>query len=168
MRVAVTGHMDVSAESVELIRTELSRSLTALQSGRELVGVSCIAKGADSIFAEVVLAAGGALEVVLPSPHYREKKVKPDHAQTFDRLIADASRVRTLPFTEVNKDAYEAANEVLINDCDRLLAVWDGKRGERSGTATVVEQAESRNVPVTVIWPDGASREGKEPAAGTP
>ncbi len=160
MRVAVTGHMDVSADSFELIRTELLKRLNALQSDGELVGVSCIAKGADSIFAEAVLATGGVLEVVLPSPHYREKKVKPDHAPVFDRLIADASRVRTLPFEEVNRDAYEAANEALIDDCDQLLAVWDGKHGDRSGTATVVEQAESRDVPVVVIWPRGASREG--------
>lgn len=160
MRIAVTGHMDVSADCVELIRTEILSQLKEHATGSSPVtGISCLARGADSIFAEAVLDSGGALEVVLPSPHYRDTKVKPDHAPVFDRLIAEANRVRTLPFDDVNKEAYEAANEVLVGDCDRLLAVWDGKKSGRSGTATVVENAESRNVPVTIVWPRGASRD---------
>lgn len=159
MRVAVTGHMDVSADSVELIRNELRARLEDLDSGTPVTGISCLARGADSIFAEEVLAAGGTLEVVLPSPHYREKKVKPDHAPIFDRLIASANKVRTLPFEDVGKDAYVAANDLLVEECDRLFAVWDGKKSGGSGTASVVQQAETQGVPFTIVWPKGAKRD---------
>ncbi len=40
----------------------------------QLVGVSCIAKGSDTLFAEAVLEAGGRLVVVLPSQDYRQAK----------------------------------------------------------------------------------------------
>ena len=161
MRIAVTGHMDLSEGSVELIRDDLLAHLGALGTGEGITGISCLARGADSVFAEAVLDSGGSLEVVLPSPHYREKKVKADHAPVFDRLIEEATHVHTLPFDEVNRDAYEAANELLIDTCDRLFAVWDGEAGRRSGTATVVEHARAKNLSVTVIWPTGASRTKK-------
>lgn len=158
MRIAVTGHMDVSPDSFATIRSDISSRLSAAASDDVLTGISCLARGADSIFAQAVLDRGGKLEVILPSPNYREKKVKADHAPMFDKLIAEADRVHTLPFEEVNKEAYEAANEELVSGCDQLFAVWDGQSSGRSGTATVVEHARSQNVPVTVIWPDDASR----------
>lgn len=150
--------MDLSEDSVELIRNDLLVHLNALGTDEKVTGISCLTRGADSIFAEAVLDSGGALEVVLPSAHYREKKVKADHAPVFDRLIAEATQVHTLPFEEVNKDAYEAANELLVDTCDQLFAVWDGEGGARSGTATVVEHARAKNLSVPVVWPSGASR----------
>jgi hypothetical protein len=153
--------MDVSLDSYAQIRSDIVSRLSETLGDGDLTGISCLARGADSIFAQAVLDSGGKLEIVLPSPNYREKKVKADHAPVFDQLIAQADRVRALPFDEVNKDAYEAANEELIGGCDQLFAVWDGQSSGRSGTATVVEQARARNIPVTVIWPEGASRTKK-------
>ena len=159
MRIAVTGHMDVSADSAPLVRSAVDVELETLATSTGYIGVTCLARGADSIFAEAVVEHGGSLEVVLPSPHYRDKKVKPDHAPTFDALLERASTVRTLPFDEVNAEAYEAANETLVSECDVLIAVWDGVSSNRSGTGSVVELARSREVPVRVIWPEGARRE---------
>lgn len=160
MRIAVTGHMDVAPDSYGPIRSDISSRLREVTNEGMLTGISCLARGADSIFAQAILDSGGKLEVVLPSPNYREKKVKSDHAPVFDRLIAEADIVHTLPFENVDRDAYEAANEELVSGCDQLFAVWDGQASGRSGTATVVEYARSRNIPVTVIWPDDASRTG--------
>src|SRR5207245_1835073 len=95
--------------------------------GNDLVGISCIARGADSIFAQAVLDLGGKLEVVLPCRHYREQKVKPDHAPQFDDLLGRATIVHVLPFDEANRDAYEKANELLLSSGERLIAVWDGQ-----------------------------------------
>lgn len=116
--------------------------------------------GADSIFAQAVLDAGGKLEVILPSANYRAQKVKPDHAARFDDLIKQATTVRALPFDEANRVAYEAANETMLSTCDRLFAVWDGRVGvDKGSTASVVGAARSRGVPVDVIWPEGAARD---------
>lgn len=157
-RIAVTGHMNLTAGSVGLIREVITDALKRYASD-ELVGISCIARGADSVFAQAVLDLGGELEVVLPAAGYREEKVKPDHAAQFDELIRRAKMVRVMPFEKSNRVAYEAANEVLVSTCDTLFAVWDGQGGpDTGGTASVVEYARSRSVPVVVIWPDGASR----------
>jgi len=67
--------------------------------------------------------------------------------------------VRVMPFEAANRMAYETTNEVLISTCNTLFAVWDGQSGvDKGSTASVVQYARSRGVPVKIIWPDGASR----------
>ncbi|MGV9924503.1 hypothetical protein [Nocardia rhamnosiphila] len=151
----MTGHMNITEETAVLVREELTRRLADVS---DLVGVSCIARGADSVFARAVLELGGGLEVVLPSRNYREAKVKPDHAPAFDELVARASEVRVMDFEEAGREAYEAANEALLGSADRLVAVWDGEGGEAGGTGSVVKLARERGVPVDVVWPEGAAR----------
>ncbi|MEV0075376.1 hypothetical protein AB0H58_03095 [Nocardia neocaledoniensis] len=155
MRISVTGHMNITPATAELVRAAITDLLADIPN---LVGVSCIAPGADSVFAAAVLEAGGQLEVVLPSRNYREK-VKPDHAPLFEELLARAATVRVMDFDTPGREAYEAANAVLVDAVDRLVAVWDGQVSERGGTGTVVDLARARGVPVTIVWPDGAERD---------
>ena len=121
--------------------------------------MSCLARGADQIFARVVLELGGRLEVVLPTSTYREQKVKPDNRIDFDPLYGRAGCVHTMPFDEAGREAYEAANKALLDTVDRLTAVWDGRPSQgKGGTADTVQQAQQLGKPVDVVWPDGARR----------
>jgi hypothetical protein len=158
-RIAITGHMNLTANSVPLVYQAITGAL-ALCTAHELTGISCLARGADSVFAQAVLDLGGKLEVLLPAAGYREQKVKPDQVPQFDELTRRATTVRVMPFEEANRAAYEATNEVLVSTCDTLFAVWDGQSSiDKGSTGAVVEYARSRGVPVEVIWPQGASRD---------
>jgi hypothetical protein len=156
--LAVTGHMDLTPESVPLVRSALDELLEQHRDG--LVGVSCIAAGSDSVFAEAVLAASGQLVVVLPSEDYREAKARPNHEVLFDGLIEAATEVVTMPFETANREAYEVANREVLARADRLVAVWDGTppSGKGGGTADTVLEARAAGIPVDVVWPDGAAR----------
>jgi hypothetical protein len=109
-RVGITGHTNLSPETSALVRSAI-RDVLNPYADNGLEGVSCLARGSDSIFAEVVLELGGSLEVIVPSADYRERKVEPDHAAQFDALIRRAVRVRTTPHARASRAAYEAANE---------------------------------------------------------
>lgn len=146
--------MNITEDTEALVYDEILRRLSGT---RNLVGISCIARGADSVFARAVLDARGKLEVVLPSRNYRTAKVKPNHAPVFDSLLARASSVRVMDFEEAGREAYEAANAALL-DTDRLIAVWDGNSGQGGGTGSVVELAKARGLEVEVVWPEGAAR----------
>ncbi|GGN97023.1 hypothetical protein [Nocardia rhizosphaerihabitans] len=156
MRISVTGHMNITAATEPLVRDALSALLADIP---DLVGITCLARGADSVFAEAVLDHGGRLEVVLPSRNYRTAQVKPDDLPRFDNLLAKAHTARVMDFDDAGRAAYEAANKVLLDHCDRLIAVWDGDHGARGGTATVVALAHTRAIPVDIVWPPGAARE---------
>ncbi|WTO36586.1 hypothetical protein OG399_20465 [Streptomyces achromogenes] len=160
MTIAVTGHMDLTEDTIPLVRAALDDLLKPYADGGDLLGISCIAKGADSLFAEAVLRAGGRLAVVIPSRDYRREKVKADHADLFDRLAEAADEVVVLPNDTADRHAYEATNAVLLKRADRLVAVWDGKppSGKGGGTADTVLEARAAGIPVDVVWPDGAAR----------
>ncbi len=157
VRIGITGHTNLTTATSRLVSEALE---TELARHPDVVGLSCLARGADQLFARVVLNGGGALEVVLPAADYRERKVKPDNAATFDELVADATTVHTMPFTESNPDAYMAAGEHILDSADALYAVWDGQpAGGLGGTGDVVRAARERGLPVTVVWPEGAERD---------
>jgi hypothetical protein len=118
------------------------------------------ARGADQIFASVVLEAGGEIEVVLPAADYQERKVKPDNRSDFEALLSRAGAVRVLPFETSNRAAYMAASEAVLGGVEHLVAVWDGKPSDgRGGTGDVVAAARERGVPVTIVWPEAAERD---------
>ncbi|GAB2714336.1 hypothetical protein [Streptomyces bullii] len=156
--IAVTGHMDLSDASVPLVRDALRETLKPYAG--DLTGVSCIAKGSDSLFAEVILELGGRLVAIIPSKDYRRNKVKPDHVETFDRLTEAADEVVVLDNETANRAAYEEANRTLLRRADRLVAVWNGEppTGKGGGTADTVLEAREAGLPVDVVWPDGAAR----------
>lgn len=157
MRVGITGHMDLSEATAKRVRERIDRALSDLDG--DLIGVTCLAFGADQIFAQSVLDAGGTLEVLLPAADYRDQRVWTEHLPVFDGFLASAAKVEIMPFSKSGPEAYAAANERMLRGIDALLAVWDGEPAAvRGGTADAVADAERLQVPVTVIWPDGAQR----------
>lgn len=131
------------------MRTEIDAVLAGLE--RPLVGVSALAAGADQIFADAVLAAGGVLDVIVPADDYRIT-LEPQDRVVFDRLVEAAQSVMTMDYPHSGSGAYLAAGLEMLGRCDRLVAVWDGEapRGE-GGTADMVRRAREQGIPVTVI-----------------
>lgn len=160
LRIGITGHSNLTTATSAVVAESIRDALTARCHSSELLGVTCLARGADQVFARVVLDLGGVIEVVLPAADYRDRKVKPDNIADFDDLIGKAQAVHTMPFTESNRDAYMAASEYVLSSIDELIAVWDGKpAGGHGGTGDVVDAARRLGLPVTIVWPDGAERE---------
>jgi hypothetical protein len=158
VRLAVTGHRGLCSRTAHLIDAAL-RTEIARYTDRALVGISCLADGADTLFAQAVLDAGGQLRVVVPAAGYRDCLPAPHHA-VYDALLAAATTVTTLDHVESDAAAHLDASLRMLADADRLLAVWDGEpaRGP-GGTADVVAAAHERGLPVIVLWPRGAVRD---------
>lgn len=157
MRVGITGHSNLAMQSVSAVAEALRDVLNPI--GRPLVGVTCLARGADQVFARVVLEMGGSVEVVLPAADYRDRKVKPDNRADFESLIERAATVTVMPFEVSNRDAYVAASDAVLDTVERMIGVWDGEPSDgRGGTGDVVAAARERGIPVDVVWPPGAAR----------
>jgi hypothetical protein len=157
MRIAITGHRGLPAATERLVDKALREQL-APYAGGDLIGVSNLADGADQLFAQAVLDAGGQLEVIVPAVQYRNGLPESAHA-TYDKLLVRASRVDRLNQIESTEQAHMEASNAMLDRADHLFAVWDGQpaRGY-GGTADVVNEARERGQPVTIIWPEGASR----------
>ncbi|MFI6640222.1 hypothetical protein [Streptomyces sp. NPDC050504] len=158
MRVGITGHRGLPPEVEQEVRRALVEAVKAYDPA-ELVGLSCIADGPDTWFAQAVLDHGGQIEVVLPAEQYRADL--PDwHHPTYDELLRRAAAVHRTGLDGSDSQAHMAGSELLVDQADELLAVWDGQpaRGY-GGTADVVVYAEGRRVPLRVLWPEGATRD---------
>ncbi|KAK1180694.1 hypothetical protein B7755_022635 [Streptomyces sp. NBS 14/10] len=158
MRVGITGHRGLPAETEQLVREAL-REEVKRHSPEVLVGVSCIADGPDAWLAEMVLEAGGTLEVVVPAEQYRDG-LPEEHHQSYDELLRQAVEVHRTGMAASDSQAHMAGSEILVGVVDELIAVWDGQpaRGY-GGTADVVAYAERTGVRTRVIWPEGATRD---------
>jgi hypothetical protein len=158
-RVGITGHSDLAAGSGPGVRAALNRALGGYGWAGGLVGVSCLAPGADQLFARVVLDLGGRLEVILPAPDYRATQIDPTQAAEFDQLLAAAGSVRVMGFSASCRPAYMAASAAMLASVELLIAVWDGHPATRLGsTGDVVITARELGLPVTVLWPPTARR----------
>ena len=158
MRIGITGHTNLTEGTSEVVYRALVQHLRAFD-GAGIVGVTCLADGADQLFACAVQEVGGVYEVVLPAPDYREKLASPRRGD-FDRLLAGAHAVIRTGQRRSGVKAYVAANRIMLDRIEHLMAVWDGENRERpGGTAEVVLDARRRGVETTVIWPAGAARQ---------
>jgi hypothetical protein len=156
-RIAVSGHRGLPVGTTRLVDAAIRAKLSG--GGSNPTGISCLADGADQIFARAVLDLGGQLEVIIPAARYREGL--PSEARSeYDGLLDAATAVHRLAFKESTSESHMAASEFMIQQADELWAVWDGQAARAyGGTADVVAYAHDRGRRVTVIWPEGASRD---------
>jgi hypothetical protein len=157
VRIAISGHRGLPEETAVLVDRAIREALAEYVP--DVSGLSCLADGADQIFARALLDVGGALEVTVPAKEYRDGLPSECHA-AYDELLGRAVRVLRLDFVESTSQSHMTASARMLDDADVLFAVWDGQpaRGY-GGTADVVAEARRREVPVRVIWPEGARRD---------
>ena len=156
-RIAISGHRGLPDSSMRLVDQALRAALAEYAPG--VTGLSCLADGADQIFARAVTDLGGTLEAVIPAAEYREK-LPEDFHPGYDDLFARATAVHRLPFTESTPESHMAAGKLMVNQADELYAVWDGEPARAyGGTADVVAYAREHGTPVRVIWPESAQRD---------
>src|SRR5262245_6849186 len=145
-RIAITGHRGLPVQATALVDAQLRAEIDRRADG-ELIGVSCIADGPDSVFARAVLEHGGSLVGVVPARKYRDSLPAEHHAE-YDQLLSAATEVIEIDHEESDSEAHQAGSVRMLDNADELLAVWDGKpaRGY-GGTADVVAVARERGMP---------------------
>ncbi|WP_329035970.1 hypothetical protein OHT61_06835 [Streptomyces sp. NBC_00178] len=156
-RIGVTGHRSIPPEA----HAHVLESMRAAFCGHDgsLEALSSLAVGADQLFADIALAHGAELTVVIPSGDYEEGFADQAELTRYRALKARAAREVRLDFPHATDEAYYAAGAYIADHCDRLLAVWDGRPARGlGGTGDIVTYARALGRPVTVIWQDGVER----------
>jgi hypothetical protein len=158
--VGMTGHQGLPAPTAELVTTALRDTLWPY--ALNLVGVTMLGPGADQLFARVVLSLGGILHVVQPTVgmQYRDSFGDHEARRGYDELYGQASHVEALEHTESTEQAHMDGGRTVVDRSSMLVAVWDGQPARGlGGTADVVAYARQRDVPIKIIWPEGATRD---------
>jgi hypothetical protein len=157
-RIGITGHTSLSDSTSNLVYHAMKRELGVYRP-TELHGITCLAEGADQLFARAIADRGGTYEAILPAGDYRDNVIEKSRRVVFDELVSGAVAVSYMPFARSGRAAYMAASRELIRRSDLLFAVWDGSTSGRLGdTGHVVATARKHELSVRVVWPENAVR----------
>ncbi|NJM06281.1 hypothetical protein HC891_08910 [Candidatus Gracilibacteria bacterium] len=153
--IAVTGHCQLSnlatRRFVERALSTLLDQLQRLDLG-DIVALSGLAAGVDTIFAEVVLAQGIPLESCLACADIAANFAPGPERERFLMLVERSRRVYHLPYIARSNTAYMALGHWLVDTSDLLIAVWNGQPAAAlGGTGDVVVYARQRERPVIHI-----------------
>lgn len=150
MIYGITGHQERDGIDWEWVRARIGEEVR--RGGSTPRGLSSLARGADQVFAEEVLRAGGELTAIIPIKGY-EDYFEGDALVEYRRLLA-ASTVEHMPAAKDDEAAFLAAGFRVADDCEVLLAVWDGEGAHGSGgTADIVAHAKAIGRSVVHLQP---------------
>jgi hypothetical protein len=155
--VGITGHRSLPDETMWAWTAREIDAVLAEQTATgaaALVGVTGLAAGADSVFADVVLDRDGALHVVLAFAGFERSLGTSAERAHYAELLGRAVTVETLERVGSDEDAYLAEGRRVVALSELLLAVWDGEpaRGV-GGTGDVVDHALRTGTPVVHLDP---------------
>lgn len=160
--VGYTGHR--SGFDGETARGAIHAALVELKAACESAGgtleaYGSLAQGADVIFAEEARALGVPLHLLLPLPWEEFARDFSDtgEAEHARRIWEEAGKTksgsaRVLATASARPDCYGDQGARMLDACDVLVALWNGRPAKgRGGAQRVIAQARSRGIPVIVI-----------------
>jgi hypothetical protein len=152
--LGVTGHQTLPSGAREFVVSAVQDILRDAES--PLSAVTSLAAGADQLVAAELLRAGGRLHVIVPSGSYEQTFAAGEDLACFQSLLGAAHIVTRLAYAEPSEEAFLAAGQSVVDNCDVLIAVWDGKPARGlGGTADIVRYARDTGKAVSIVWPDG-------------
>ena len=114
----------------------------------DLIALSAIAEGADTLFAEAAIHLDIPLEIVRPFTNYAEDFRTASAKARYEKLRADARHETLLPYSERSDTAYKAAMNWIVDRSEVVVVAWDGQPAVGSGgTGDAVRQLILRKRP---------------------
>ena len=135
IEIAGVGHRYIATDP-ELIKSEVKRCLQKYSETNQVVVRTCFACGADQIIAECALELGLTVKAVIPLEYeayiadVKADAISTGHAFTEqDELKMRHLLAQTVVCKPVidSVHRYEAASKYIIDKCNVLIAIWDGK-----------------------------------------
>ena len=142
--VGIVGHRYLTNRETEAFVSE--QCLVILKQAKlehdDVVAISAIAEGADTLFAEVALALDIPLEIVRPYADYGSDFETVSARKRYEKLRVASRREEKLAHEKRSNVAYKAAMIWIVEKSDFLAVVWDGLPAEGAGgTGDAVKQA---------------------------
>lgn len=139
----ISGALDYVLENIRQIFPDQSYTL-----------LSPLAAGGDQLAAECALQYGMHLVVPLPLPidDYLNDFTTQESKQGFLNLLNKADRVIDLPLQATRNASYKAVGRYILEHCNVLIAIWDGKDAQgQGGTGDIVTEWRQRGMPLAWI-----------------
>jgi len=142
MRIGITGHQNLSVSVIAWIKQEILIEIKQLNIDD---AYSCLAIGADQIFAEIILENKIPLIAIIPCVHY-ETTFDSKGLISYNKLLKQSKSIIQLNFQKPSEEAFFEAGKTVISNSDILFAIWNSLPAKGlGGTADIVSIAASLN-----------------------
>ena len=150
MKVGITGHQNLTAAESDWLKEELEIEIKRMKIEE---AYSCLAIGADQIFARVILANNIPLVAITPCKKY-EQTFDGNHTELYKSLVKQATNEIKLDFESPSEEAYFEAGKTVVNKSDVLFAFWNNFPAKGlGGTADIVSFAKKLNKKIIHLNP---------------
>ncbi len=146
--VCITGHRNIPKEKIDYVREQLRREIRqAIEDGFTLF-LCGMADGADLEFGAIVAEEKKTypqlfLEATVPYANRLKSK-----GSLFRQVLAQCNGIKVIA-KGYSPDCYFARNRYLVQNSQRVIAVFDGR--ERGGTAQTIRMAAARELELRII-----------------
>jgi len=150
-KIAFTGHRPNKLPDIPAVKSKIRQFLShQLELHPDLLVISGGALGVDQIAAEVCVELGIPFVFVLPFP-FRIFTARWNSSSRAHLRSLMASAVRSFRVQSFfSMSGYQLRNQVMVDHCDLLCAVWNGSSG---GTENTVRYAQSVGREIHFIRP---------------
>lgn len=140
MKAGITGHQQIGSPStVQWVKDQLT---SLIIQHHVCEGYTCLAIGADQLFAEILLAKDIPYIAIVPAVDYITTFGTTEDQNNYKRLLKKATHIHEMPSQKSTEQAFFDAGKQIVHSSDLLFAVWNGKPAKGlGGTADVVNYA---------------------------
>jgi hypothetical protein len=157
LKICVTGHRDLA--NANEVKSDIAYSLSYFKRlDPDLLAISALAKGADTLFADEAVQQAIPIKIILPFTPEEYRKDFTDqndiykletHLQQYGYEITHVSNIST---PDQRNQAYRQAGIQMVDLADIVLAVWDSKPANGiGGTGDIVQYAIEKNKELHII-----------------
>jgi len=152
MIAGITGHQNLGdRKTISWVKNSLTREI---QQQNITTGLTSLAIGADQLFALILDRFQIPYIAVVPCEKYDETFSKESDRENYYQYLAKAKQLIKLDFPFPSEQAYYDAGKYVVDHCDVLFAVWNGKAAKGlGGTGDVVEYAKLKGKRIVHINP---------------
>ena len=152
MKVAITGHRpnklgndyDLTSPLIAKIRLEIIQILVDLSDQKTIKdglkgveGITGMALGIDTLFAMICIMLGIPFTAAVPCSN--QDSMWPVKAkELYHKILSRAATVYYVTIGNYTRACMQDRNEWMVDNCDVLIAVWDGSNG---GTKNCIDYA---------------------------
>jgi len=150
MKAGITGHQNLTTNESDWLKKELEIDIKRMKIEE---AYSCLAIGADQLFARIILANNIPLIAVTPCRKY-EQTFDINNIKLYKNLVAQTVSRIQLDFDSPSEEAFYEAGKTVVNNSDLVFAFWDNLPAKGlGGTADIVSYAKKLNKKVIHLNP---------------
>lgn len=149
IKIGISGKRIIPQEDSEAVYKNMEtciKHVLAKNNATGFIGVTALAIGADTVFAEVVTKVFKMpLQIVLPFPYEEYKKdFSENDLNIFNYYLNIYSNTHVVTDNiyqdeSIRKEAYFSVGKYLVDTCDEMIFVWDEEKpAGKGGTSDII------------------------------